>query len=76
MFCKKCGAELIDGALFCTECGTAVNANTDEKTVSPSVTPVMLANDDDDKRSCGKTCIVIGSVSVILSAIVSAVILL
>ncbi len=47
MFCKKCGAELIDGALFCTECGTAVNANTDEKTVSPSVTPVMLANDDD-----------------------------
>ena len=31
MFCKKCGAELNDGAAFCPKCGTAVNGETTAK---------------------------------------------
>ena len=28
MYCSKCGKELLEGAAFCADCGTAVSANT------------------------------------------------
>lgn len=36
---------------------------------------VMLANDDTEKRSCGKICIILGIASMIVSMIVSAAII-
>ena len=32
MFCKKCGAEINDGAAFCPKCGTATNGEVATKT--------------------------------------------
>ena len=32
MFCKKCGAEINDGAAFCPKCGASVNGETTAKT--------------------------------------------
>ncbi|MDO4608214.1 MAG: DUF805 domain-containing protein [Clostridia bacterium] len=39
MFCKNCGKQLEDGALFCSECGTAIPAS--EKPVEPTVEPTI-----------------------------------
>ncbi len=36
--CKNCGAEVLDGALFCTECGEALE-NPFESDVKPSTNP-------------------------------------
>lgn len=36
MFCGKCGAENLDGAVFCKECGATLNGR--EATVSPAST--------------------------------------
>lgn len=35
MFCKKCGTQLADGASFCPECGTPVNALPTSEITSP-----------------------------------------
>ena len=36
---------------------------------------IMIANDDDEKRFCGKTCIILGVVSIVLSTIIISVML-
>lgn len=37
MNCNKCGAELRDGSMFCSQCGCKVNHNTDEQSSAVSV---------------------------------------
>lgn len=39
-FCKKCGKELVEGAVFCPECGAAVEAQAAESVVEPAAEPV------------------------------------
>lgn len=33
MYCKKCGAELEDGVLFCSKCGQKIDGETQEETI-------------------------------------------
>lgn len=35
MFCHKCGAQLLEGAKFCSSCGTPVNTDTEERPEQP-----------------------------------------
>lgn len=39
MFCKKCGAKLRDGAVFCHSCGTKATRTEASKITHPTVTP-------------------------------------
>lgn len=34
MFCKRCGAELVEGAVYCANCGEPVEKEEEEKVVS------------------------------------------
>jgi uncharacterized RDD family membrane protein YckC len=43
MFCSKCGAQLADGATFCTNCGQPTQLAAAEPSSSPSVPPVASA---------------------------------
>ena len=33
MFCKKCGAPLVEGANFCDKCGTSVSETSSQEAV-------------------------------------------
>jgi uncharacterized RDD family membrane protein YckC len=43
MFCSKCGAELADGAAFCTNCGQPTQPAAGGPSSSPSLPPVASA---------------------------------
>lgn len=62
MFCKQCGAENADNAVFCKGCGAALT-NADEQTAAPGQEPVQT---DEKPRRRGQTLILIGAAAVVL----------
>ena len=51
MFCKKCGKELPDNAVFCSNCGYSVNAVNHE---TAGASPVSNNSDDSDSSNNGR----------------------
>ena len=48
MFCLNCGQELVDGAAFCTNCGTAVAAaEVVEETVDKAVDAEVIVSSEE-----------------------------
>lgn len=65
MFCKNCGKELIDGALFCSECGEKLE-NTSQQTDSTDNTVSDVVKKHDFKR----LVLIIGAVIAIVIVVI------
>lgn len=51
MFCKKCGAEISDDAVFCGKCGTAqTEVATAQSQSAPYVQPVEAPKQTEEKK--------------------------
>lgn len=66
MFCEKCGKELIDGAKFCTGCGTEVKSIAPKMTapaskmISPSEkTPDVIPSDNKTPKKKSKALVIV-----------------
>lgn len=55
MYCQNCGKQIVDGAKFCTNCGTAVNGTTESASVATRPNPFAeyesSGNENPEKKS-------------------------
>src|SRR3989304_2051698 len=49
-FCSKCGVQVIQGAGFCSSCGTPVSATVSPPSAQPSPPPFMQKREKGEKR--------------------------
>lgn len=74
MFCEKCGKELVEGAIFCDNCGTSISRFTDS-----NPPPVQMSVSQDStatvyKKRSGKKALVMIGVLVLLVVVFMGVV--